>query len=371
MESKANVVCYYGSWAYYRRGNGKFAPANINPKLCTHLIYSFLGVQSDGRIYHLDERLDVEEKNLKNCVDLKRSNRNLKVLVAVGGWNNSKNFGAVAASSAARARFVRTSLELLDKFGLDGLDIDWEYPTQREGSSPDDYRNFITLLKELNGALKPRGLLLTVAVSASPSIVNTSYDVPKLSKYVDLINVMAYDFHGSWNDVTGHNAPLYPSSRETGAQRELNVNAAISNWIARGAAPGKLVLGIPTYGRTFRLSSRRNASLGAPASGPGDRGKYTGESGNLGYNEIVELKKEGGWTYVWDDEQKVPHLYKEDQWVGFDDSRSVVEKVRYAQRGGLAGIMVWAIDTDDFLGVSGTEFPLLKSIVTSLRSFRT
>ncbi|CAG9861937.1 unnamed protein product [Phyllotreta striolata] len=364
--STSHVVCYHGNWYSYKNGNGKYTPENIDPNLCTHIIYSFLGLKADGTIYHIEDWLDLEGGNLEKFVALRNKNKNLKVLVALGGWNHSKNFGAVAASPAARARFLKTSLELIERFGLDGLDFDWEYPTKRDGSSPADYQNFITLLKEFKEEFEKRGLLLTIAVSASPSSVNSSYDVPKVSKYVDLINVMAYDLNGAWNKVTGHNAPLYASSKETGAQRELNVDAAISNWLAQGAAPEKLVLGIPTYGRAFRLASTSDVSLGAPASGPGDQGKYTGESGFLGYNEIVELRQEGGWTYVWDDEQKVPHMYKGLQWVGFDDVEAVTTKVKYAQEKNLGGVMVWALETDDHHGLSGIKNPLLTAISKQL-----
>lgn len=85
------MVCYYGTWATYRHGNGKFGVENIDPHLCTHIIYSFLGISNDGSLRVLDEYLDLEENwgrgNIKKFINLKLSNPKLKLLIAVGGWN--------------------------------------------------------------------------------------------------------------------------------------------------------------------------------------------------------------------------------------------------------------------------------------------
>lgn len=99
---------------------------------------------------------------------------------------------------------------------------------------------------------------------------------------------MAYDLHGSWDGVTGQNAPLYPSSAVdiSNNQKLLNVDASIKGWIERGADPQKLSLGLGVYGRTYTLASANNHNLGDPVSGAGNAGPYTGEAGMLGYNEV-------------------------------------------------------------------------------------
>jgi chitinase len=105
---------------------------------------------------------------------------------------------------------------------------------------------------------------------------------------LDLINVMAYDLHGSWDGVTGQNAPLYPSSVDVSAnQKLLTVDAAIRGWIQRGADPQKISLGLGVYGRTYTLTNKNNHKVGSPVSGAGNGGKYTGEAGMLGYNEVT------------------------------------------------------------------------------------
>lgn len=94
------VVCYYGTWAAYRHGNGKFGVENIDPYLCTHIVYSFLGISPDGSLKILDEYLDLEENwgrgNIKKFVNLKKTNPKLKLMIAVGGWNEgSLGFSSV------------------------------------------------------------------------------------------------------------------------------------------------------------------------------------------------------------------------------------------------------------------------------------
>lgn len=361
------VVCYHGSWSKYRTGNGKFTVSDIDASLCTHLIYSFVGINTDGSINLLDSYLAVNSGNFASFNNLKSQNSALKTLVAVGGWNEgSIKYSTVAASATLRANFIQSALELVLTYGFDGFDIDWEYPAQRGGASA-DVKNYVTLIKEFREVFDQHDLLLTAAVAATGSSVDLSYDVPALSQYLDLINVMTYDIHAHWDGVTGQNAPLYASSIDTtAATKLLNVNASIHGWIDRGADPQKLALGLAMYGRTFTLSSSSNTALGAPVSGAGNSGPYTQEAGMLGYNEICELQLKGGWTTVWDNKQKVPYMYKNYQWVSYDNARSIAIKVNYAKSLNLGGVMIWSIETEDFLGTCGTKYPLLNAINSAL-----
>jgi chitinase len=72
-----------------------------------------------------------------------------------------------------------------------------------------DKDGFSALVKELSAALKPKGLLLSAAVSPSFKVIDEGYDVPVLNEYLDHINVMTYDYYGHWDKQTGHVAPLY------------------------------------------------------------------------------------------------------------------------------------------------------------------
>lgn len=98
--------------------------------------------------------------------------------------------------------------------------------------------------------------------------------------------MMAYDFHGKWERETGHNAPLYAPSSDSEWRKQLSVDHAASMWVKLGAPKDKLVIGMPTYGRTFTLSNSANFKVNAPASGGGKAGDYTKEGGFLAYYEV-------------------------------------------------------------------------------------
>lgn len=97
---------------------------------------------------------------------------------------------------------------------------------------------------------------------------------------------MAYDFHGKWERETGHNAPLFAPSSDSEWRKQLSVDHAASMWVRLGAPKDKLVIGMPTYGRTFTLTNSNNFKVNAPASGGGKAGEFTKEGGFLAYYEV-------------------------------------------------------------------------------------
>ncbi|XP_043196453.1 probable chitinase 2 [Amphibalanus amphitrite] len=355
------VVCYFGSWAFYRPEEGKFTVDNIDPQLCTHVVYAFAGLdETSHKIRSLDPNLDLDAGGghgyYRKFVELKRLNPRLKVTIAVGGWNEgSKKYSDMAKDPVKRAKFINSTIDFLTTHGFDGLDLDWEYPARRMGI-PEDKQNFVKLVEELREAYEPRGWLLTAAVAAPQSIISVSYDVPKLSKLLNYIHIMSYDYHGKWDQETGHNAPL------TG--EELSVNATLNTYLELGADPAKLVLGVPLYGRTFKLVDVDRHEVGDPTAEKAFKGPYTREDGFLGYNEMCEMRAAEpiAWTTRWDDEAKVPYVFHKNMWVSLDDEQSITNKVELAMRYELAGAMVWTLDTDDFRGNCGTKYKLMRAI---------
>ncbi|XP_017092476.2 probable chitinase 2 [Drosophila bipectinata] len=340
------INCYWGTWAYYRTGDGKFDASNINPRLCTHLSYSFFGINDSGEIVSLDTWLDYDLGFISKAVGLKRQNPSLKVLAVVGGWNQgSIKYSSMAGDKHKRQNFVKSAVNLLSKNGFDGLDLDWEYPSQRGGNSH-DRANFVTLLRELKKAFDPRGYQLTIAVGAGEKIASVSYDIANIVPYVKFINLMTYDFATASDGKTGFNSPL------------MAIENSIIFWLNHGAPANKLVLGVGTYGRTFQLSDASQNKPGARCLGGGSAGTYTRESGFLGYNEICLNK----WKTIFDNKNDSPYAFSGDQWVSFDNEFSVELKMYSAFSHGLAGVMIWSLETDDFRGKCGQSYPLLKTI---------
>lgn len=277
----------------------------------------------------------------------KQTHPHLKVSLAIGGWNEgSLKYSQMAADPERRKRFVKNALEFILKFGFDGLDLDWEYPTQRDGK-PEDRENFTELVKELRSAFAKHKLLLTSAFGAPAKIIDQAYNVKVLSANLDFMHIMTYDYHGSWDKKVGPNAPL--SSEDL-----LNVEYSIEHLINLGASPHKLVLGLPFYGRTFMALD--DGPLNGPTDEMGFQGPYTKENGFMGYNEVCSTIQNDTWKMSWDSKtaqayarQSLPGQSKT-RVIAFDTSRSIANKVRFGVRQELAGFMVWSLDTDDFLG---------------------
>ncbi|KAL7640813.1 UNVERIFIED_CONTAM: hypothetical protein RMT77_009088 [Armadillidium vulgare] len=314
----------------------------------------------------LDYEYDVNKGGFEKAIGLKKVNPRLKVTVAVGGWTEgSEKYSRMASSPKLRKTFIDSAVAFIRKNNFDGLDLDWEYPANR-GGKPEDKENFVHLLREMKEAFQPYQWILTAAVGAGSSTIDTAYDIPKMSEYLDLIHMMGYDYHGKWDQETGHNAPLYARIDESPVQQTLNVNFSVHYYLSQGAPPEKFVLGLGLYGRTFLLTNSSNPGIGAPARKSAFAGPYTREDGFLGYNEICEKLLTEKWSLAWQAAHQAPYMFKDNMWVSFDDVNSLGLKVAFAQRLGLAGVMVWSMDTDDFSGQCGNRYPLLNSINRNL-----
>lgn len=361
------LVCYFTNWAWYRRGIGKYTPDNIDTDLCTHIVYGFAVLDySKLTIRTHDSWADIDNKFYTRVTDLK--NRGVKVTLALGGWNDSlgDKYSRLVRSAEARARFVNHAIEFLEKYGFEGLDLDWEYPVcwqvDCKKGFPDEKEGFTALVRELSEAFKPRGLLLSSAVSPSKTVIDAGYDVPELSKYFDWIAVMCYDYHGQWDKKTGHVAPLYYHPEDDISY--FNTNFTINYWIELGAPPKKLVMGMPLYGQSFQLENTNNHGLNARAPGPGQAGEFTRAAGFLAQYEICDKILNQDWTVVEDPLGRMgPYAYKGNQWVSYDDEDTLRRKSHYIRHMGLGGGMVWALDLDDFKNRCGQgHHPLLRVI---------
>jgi len=381
-----NVLCYYTNWSPGRPGKAKFTPKNIHPHICTHLLYAFAGFSKDGmRIASVNEDADIVKGGFKEFVSLKRVNENLKVLIALGGsGEGARRYSNAAASTENRTIFVDSIVEFVKTHGFDGINLDWQFPGDREGSRNEDKENYVELVKALREAftretegssLEP--WIIAIGAPSETEVAERGYKLAELTKYVDFLNVVTYDYHKS-TDVFVHNhAPLYPLREEldpSNTNYRLNVDYTISWYIENGAPPTQINFGIPTYGRTYTLEEPDQNSIGSPAIGEGNAGPFTGEDGHLAYYEICDMLQQPNTDWIIRYPNKTamgPYAFKGDQWVGFDDEDTIRRKGMYACQRNLGGIMFWTIDFDDFNAeCHPLSNPLIRAASEAFRSCR-
>lgn len=225
------------------------------------------------------------------------------------------------------------------------LDIDWEFPGYSpHGGTADDAKNFVLLLEDVRSALDaytnvtyPNGertFGLTAALPCHPSIINIQ-DVPKISDILSEMNLLTFDFHGTWDDVVGINSPLYdPKSPEHSA------NGCVEHWVRDGADKSKINLGVPFYGRSYGGATE----LGAPFDGADGMHWWADEGRPQYYNVLDQLPD---MISIRDDATKTQVAYFEDGGIlSFDDSQAVCDKVEYGRENELHGFMIWELAGD-------------------------
>ncbi|CDW58146.1 CBM 14 and Glyco hydro 18 domain containing prote in [Trichuris trichiura] len=352
-EEKKNVFirgCYFTNWSQYRPESGKYLPENYEDGLCDYIFFAFAWMKDTFEITNFEWN-DIDTL-YKGIAKLKSRDSNLKTLLSIGGWTfGTRKFKTMAFNSENRQTFIKSVIEYLRRHEFDGLDIDWEYPENEE-----DKRNMVKLFQEVRDSFirekrdhgKSR-LLLTAAVSASQSKIDTVYDVPNLAKLLDFINLMSYDFYGSWDLQTGTNSPLFSQLCDSSSSSPSTMAGAAAHWNARGMPKKKIIIGLPTYGRGWRLKNASTKNLGSPANGPSQSLKYTRESGIASYYECCEMLANGAEQY-WNNETRTPYLVKDDQWFSYDNEESFTHKIDWIIREGYGGAFVWSLDMDDFGG---------------------
>ncbi|MGB6689228.1 MAG: glycoside hydrolase family 18 protein [Terracidiphilus sp.] len=341
--------------AYVFPQNNELQPGQIDASSLTRINYAFANI-ANGRIV---TGFAKDRENYAFLVALKQQNPSLTVLVSVGGWLWSTNFSDVSLTRQSRAVFIQSVMEFLDEYKLDGLDIDWEYPGLPGAGHPfrrEDKRNFTLLLKELRArfnketARTHKRLYLTFAAGASDeSLQNT--EMAKAQRYVDTVNLMAYDYYEADSDaITGNHAPLFTDPADP---KKASADASVIAFEKAGVPAHKILLGMPFYGRTWGEVADTNHGLFQP-------GKPVPHAYG-GYAAIAQTMLNQGYIRYWDSSASVPYLYNAQKqiFVSYEDPQSIAAKCSYVSSHKLGGVMFWEYSGDP----SGT---LLRSINESL-----
>lgn len=315
------------------------APEEINVRRLTRINYAFANIK-DGQIV---EGFSHDPENFAILNKLKRTNPSLKILVSVGGWTWSGGFSDAALTPRSRERFISSAVRFIERYKLDGLDIDWEYPGQPGAGNtfrPEDKQNYTLLLAELRQRLdreQPRlhrHLYTSIAAGASAKfLLNTEMD--KVQRYIDTVNLMTYDFYVG-GPATGHDAPLFHNPADP---KHVAADLSVTAFEEAGVPTDKIVLGLPFYGRSWGEVENRNNGLFQP--GKAAHGVH------FSYPELPDLLATG-FVRHWDSAAAAPYLYnaRTKVFVTYEDPQSIAAKCRYVTSHRLRGIMFWEYSND-------------------------
>jgi chitinase len=369
------IIGYYPSWQWYDR-NKLVQPSTIQYSKYSIINYAFFKTEADGHLsvtdpwgdknlllgpfnwatapvgydasydfgnpaYHIAGQKFADYAHAGGC----------KFLISIGGWNDSNNFPGIAADPAKRTTFASQCTTICQLYDLDGIDIDWEYPGFADHSgTPADETNFTLLLQEVRNQLNVlegitgKNYLLTIAVGAAPAhMANVEWS--NVAAQVDMINLMSYDFFGTFDAISNHNGPLYaPAQGDT----TYNIDAAYTSLTQTySVSPSKINIGVAFYGRSFANctalfgshSGSDNVTFGVDAGTP------------LYYNILLAMPQ---FTRSWDNDAKVPYLLGNGSlhtFVSYDDEESMGIKAQYIVDKQAGGAIIWEI-TGDYLETS-------------------
>lgn len=279
----------------------------------THLVYAFAGFSAGN------DSVDIKYPDkLRAMSELKKKNPELKVILGIGGYKK-EGFSEMASDAAKRKSYVKSVKKAVDDFNLDGVDLDWEFPTTTAGghtSRPDDKENYVILARDLRKALGKKKWISYYSNNSGNFIDHRGMD-----PYVSYVHVSGYNLAipKEIDSKSLHQSPLYASKKTGGwcvmksAQRHLDL----------GVKPEKLLIGVPMFGR-----------------GKGPFPTYT--------ECRIFDRYDVGMEPLWDRDAQAPY-YADGEGnlvMGFDDERSIAAKMEFIRSNRLPGIFVWHYDAD-------------------------
>ncbi|KAJ7772104.1 glycoside hydrolase family 18 protein [Mycena maculata] len=401
-EELVSVATTFIAASYYPSWTDKFPPESLDYTKFDILFFAFAIPNSSSALTWDASYQSLLKRLVANA---KKSGKGTKIVLSVGGWTGGAYFHQIAGSSANRSKFVSTLSGIVSEYGLDGIDIDWEYPNaagagNAYGSA--DAGNVLILLKALRAAL---GIskIISAAVTDLPWLGSNGSPLTNVSAYaaeLTYVNIKNYDINGPWSGVPGANAPLSNSS-----QPAYSAEAALEQWTAAQMPASKLLLGLPLYGYVYNSTKTTLASFTLPEidESTEDKGDLdapidetspirgankipvhaesaeqsaseldpevsTESTANLtaywgqeiAFNTLVStgaLVKQADGTYgagtgfqrAWDNGSSTPFLYNTVQKtvVSYDDTYSLADKAAFAKSKGMAGCFTWSTDQDD------------------------
>ncbi|MGW4028122.1 glycoside hydrolase family 18 protein [Streptomyces sp. NPDC004838] len=387
-------IGYFTQWGIYGRDfQVKDMDTSGQAAKLTHINYAFGNVSPDGKCFiggpagegdswadyvrpvpaadSVDGVTDSPDQklagNFNELRELKARHPGLKVMISLGGWSWSTHFSNAVLTEAKRKAFVSSCIDLYIKGNLpvdgarggagaaaglfDGIDIDWEWP----GSSgdddtifrPEDKKNFTALVREFRVQLdayakseakqrhgKRKHYDLSAYVPTAPAKIDAGFEVRKIMRDFDFVNLQGYDFHVSGEKTTNQQSALY-------AENDFSVDQTVRDWLRRGAPAHKLVMGMPFYGQGWTGVTGGGDGMGQPAERPAPA---TFAAGYEDYKALKKLAASGQYQVY--RENGSAWLFDGSTLWTYDDPQVLRAKTSYIRDKGLGGAMFWSLDAD-------------------------
>ncbi|MFB7850033.1 MULTISPECIES: glycoside hydrolase family 18 protein [unclassified Streptomyces] len=393
-------VGYFTQWGVYGRDfQVKDLDTSGTAAKLTHINYAFGNVSAEGKCFtgnvpgeadawadyarpldaagSVDGVADTDDQalagNFNQLRELKAKHPGLKVMISLGGWSWSTHFSDAVRTAASRKALVSSCIDLYIKGDLpvdgtrggrgaaaglfDGIDIDWEWPGSAGDTDtvyrPEDKRNFTALVHEFRTQLdayarsiasrtgtkhrpEPKHYELSAFVPTAPAKIDAGFDVRRIMRDFDFVNLQGYDFHVSGEPTTAQQSALY-------AKGDFSVDQTVRDWLRRGAPARKLVMGMPFYGQGWTGVEGGGDGLGQPAAGPAPA---TWSAGYEDYKALRKLADSGAYEVHRNVRDGSAWLFDGTTLWTYDDPQVLRAKTSYIRERGLGGAMFWSLDGD-------------------------
>ncbi|UJD87567.1 polysaccharide degrading enzyme [Rahnella aquatilis] len=351
VAAQRKVIGYFPEWGVYEAHN-YFTPDKIATDQISHLNYGFAVIKNGVITAHDTAKAPELMKEIADIANY----RGITNMLSIGGWDNSQEgvFEAATATQEGTERLAQSIVDYVLKWKFHGVDIDWEYPDNDQEKA-----QFTNLIKVLRSKLDTAGLQNDIYFQLSAAVTTNHKNIEfinpaETTPLLDSVNVMAYDIHGAFDPITGHNAPLYANRQD--ADPKLNVSSAMHEYATTWQVPkSKLMMGIPYYGRAWGDVAATEIIPGLPglfATGSAsihgawdDVGEFTGTNP---WYVLKDKLANADYARYWDSESGVPYLYNATtkEFITYDDPQSVQEKVDYINAQGFGGAIIWDLSGD-------------------------
>ncbi|KAI1750931.1 glycoside hydrolase superfamily [Xylaria castorea] len=341
---------YFTNWGI---AQSQYIPQKLPVDDLSHVLYAFADIAPNGTVLPANPKADLDQKYpddahwepgrnvygaVKQLYVHKKWNRHLKVLLSIGGGEFSPKFAAATSTEMRRQTFAKSAVKIVTDWGFDGVDIDWEYPTNE--AERDNLVKLVAACREafdrysFYNHLQYR-FLVTVASPAGPT--NWKFvDLPRMDRYVDIWHLMSYDYSGSWNPKSGHQANVFINKANV-ASTPLNTDDAVRHYESQGISGQKIVIGLPLYGRSFNGTSglgQNYTSIGTGGPQPGVW--YYKDLPKAGAREDFDEVAKA--TYSYDRVRR--------ELISYDNVQSTAFKAEYVRNRRLGGTFFWEASGD-------------------------